>query len=57
MISDFKGKTIYVGMDVHDNSWELQMMTEHSVQKHIHLRPANCDSLEKLLHRHYPGAN
>lgn len=57
MISDFKGKTIYVGMDVHDKSWELQIMTEHSVQKHIHLRPASCSSLEKLLHRFYPGGH
>jgi len=54
---DFKGKTIFVGMDVHDNSWELQIMTQHAVQKQIHLRPANVETLMKLLNQHYPGAD
>ena len=46
MSYNFKAKTIYVGMDVHDKSWELQIMTQHAVQQHIHLRPASCSNLD-----------
>ncbi len=57
MIVDFKDTTIYVGIDVHDKSWELQFLTEHTVQRQIHLRPPGCGELEKLLHRLYPGGD
>ena len=50
----YKGKTIYVGIDVHDKSWDLQILTSHSIQQHVHLRPASCESLYSFLSSHYP---
>lgn len=44
-IKDFSGENIYVGFDVHKNSWKVSIMTEHMSYKGFSQRP----SVEKLV--------
>jgi len=53
---DFKGQNIYVGIDVHLNSWSVSVLSEHSVLKKFSQNP-DAELLHKFLTNNYPGAN
>lgn len=53
---DYKGKEIFVGIDVHLKSWDIQVMTQNVVHKQVHkAKPNPCD-LAKFLKTYYPNA-
>lgn len=52
---DFNGQNIFVGLDVHRNSWRVSVHLETVSQKTIHLSPPGVEALEVYLRRHYPG--
>lgn len=54
---DFKDKEIYLGLDVHKKSWEVQVLTANTTQKRVHLSPPKAETLEKYVKTHYPNAN
>ncbi|HNG37408.1 MAG TPA: IS110 family transposase [Nitrosomonas sp.] len=54
---DYRGQTIYVGIDVHRKNWRVTTLLEDAVQKTFHLSPAGPQELAAYLHRHYPGAD
>jgi transposase len=53
---DFKGQNIYVGIDVHLQSWSVTVLSEHSVLRKFHQNP-DAEALHKFLVTNYPGAN
>lgn len=52
---DFSGQEIYVGMDVHKNSWSISIFTEHLEHKTFSQPPQVC-VLVNYLKRNFPGA-
>jgi transposase len=52
---NYTGKNIFVGMDVHRNSWNISLFFEKSFVRSFTQQPS-VDSLERLLKRDYPGA-
>lgn len=54
-IIDFTGKTIYVGIDVHQKDYQVAKITE-GICLGNHRMNANADTLIKHLLTHYPGA-
>jgi transposase len=53
---DFRGKTIYVGIDVHQKDYQVAKLY-HGICLGNHRMSANADSLIKHLRSHYPGAD
>lgn len=53
----FKDMDIYLGIDVHKNSWEVKLMTKHASLKRLHIRKPSTDFLVSYLHKHYPEGN
>jgi len=53
----FKGKNIYVGIDVHKRSWDIKILTEHSSQRQLHKLGSDPSELSRYLHQRYPGGN
>jgi hypothetical protein len=51
--SNFAGKTIFVGLDVHKNSWNLCVHLEDTFLRNVHQKPSPKILLDFL---HYPGA-
>lgn len=57
MKSTFKGKEIYVGLDVHKKSCELKVLSSNlSLGNVVKLSPYNGRIIHKFLTKHYPGA-
>jgi len=55
---DFKDIEIYMGLDVHLKSWELNVVTEHTTpSKTIHLNPGTVEKLVNYMHTAYPNGN
>ena len=52
---DFGGQEIYVGMDVHKNSWSISIFTEHLEHKTFS-QPPDVSVLVNYLNRNFPGA-
>ena len=53
---DFKGMTIYMGLDVHLSSWDLKVMTEHTSSiGPVHMNPGTIEKLVNYIHVHYPN--
>lgn len=52
---NFTGKNIYIGMDVHKNSFRLSVLSDVAVLKNF-TSPANPEAVVSYLHRNYPGA-
>jgi len=52
---DFSGQQIYVGMDVHKNSWSVSIFTEHLEHKTFS-QPPEVNVLVNYLKRNFPGA-
>lgn len=53
---NFKGQSIYVGIDVHLKSWSVTVLSETSVLKKFSQSP-NPEALHKFLAINYPGAS
>ena len=53
---DFKGQNIFVGFDVHLNSWKVTVMTEKLTHKTFS-QPPDAGALYSYLSRNFPGAN
>lgn len=53
--TNFEGQTIYVGMDVHKDSWNLGIHLNDLFVKNIHQKP-NPQMMVDYLHKHFPGA-
>ena len=54
---DFKGKDIFVGIDVHKKSWDIKILTSHTSQKLIHKTKPSPEYVAQFLKEHYPKAN
>ena len=52
---DFEGQDIYVGIDVHLNSWTVSIYSSHLEHKTFRQDPL-ADTLLRYLKRHFPGA-
>lgn len=52
----FKGQNIYVGIDVHKNSWTITIMEEEVVYKTFSQNP-DAGVLFNYLQKHFPGGN
>ena len=54
-IVDFSGKVIYVGIDMHQKSWQVALYYDGLALGNHHLTN-NCQSVVNFLLKHYPGA-
>lgn len=54
-IIDYSGKTIYVGIDIHKDDWQVATRCENMFLSN-HRMTAKSDVLIDYLHRHFPGA-
>jgi transposase len=52
---DFKGQTIFVGMDVHLKSWNVSLFYNNQYLRSFQ-QPPDAQALATLLKRDYPGA-
>lgn len=52
---DFKGQTIYIGLDVHKLNWQVCLYYEGKNVKNFS-QPASTEALLKHLRENYPGA-
>lgn len=52
---DFTGQPIYVGIDVHKNSWKASIYSSHTFQKTFILQRPFVDNLVKYLNTKYPN--
>ena len=53
--TNFTGQTIFVGMDVHKNSWNLGIHLNAQFIRNVHQKP-NPSVMSNYLKQHYPGA-
>lgn len=53
---DFAGQNIYIGIDVHLNSWSVAVLSENAVLKKFSQNP-EPEALHKFLVTSYPGAS
>jgi len=51
----FEGQVIYCGIDVHKNSWSVNLRHCHRELKKFSMNP-DPEELSKFLKKHYPGA-
>ena len=49
--------TIFVGIDIHRKSWELQFLTANCFQKRIHLSEPSAEKLIRLIKSTYPNCD
>ena len=54
-IIDYTGKTLYVGIDVHKESWQVAIVHEEICLGNHHMGP-NTQQLIRHLRSRYPGA-
>jgi len=54
-IVDFSGKPIYVGIDMHQKSWQVAQYYDGLTLGNHHLT-SNCQSVVNFLRKRYPGA-
>ncbi len=52
----FSNKNLYVGMDVHEKSWNVSIFLEDMFIRSFTQQPS-VEALEVLLKKDYPGAN
>ncbi len=52
---DFTGQPIYIGIDVHKNSWRASIYSSHTFQKTFILQKPFVDNLVKYLNTKYPN--
>lgn len=52
---DFKGQNIFVGIDVHKQSWAVTILTEDLLHKTF-TQPASAETLKNYLESNFPGA-
>ena len=52
---NFKGQSVYAGIDVHLRSWSVTILSEHNHHKTF-TQPAEAKKLADYLHAHFPGA-
>ena len=53
--TNFSGQTIYVGMDVHKESWNLGIYLNDIFVRNLHQKP-NPKMMADYLHKNFPGA-
>lgn len=53
--ANFSKQTIYVGMDVHKNSWNLGIFLNEMYVKNVHQKP-DPGKMAAYLKKHFPGA-
>lgn len=53
--TNFEGQTIYVGMDVHKDSWNLGIHLNDMFLKNVHQKP-NPQLMVDYLYKNFPGA-
>lgn len=53
--SNFTGKTIFVGLDVHKASWNLGIHLDDVFLRNVHQKPSPKTLLD-FLQKNYPGA-
>ena len=53
--TNFEGQTVFIGMDIHKNSWNLGIYLGDMFVKNIHQKP-NPHIMAQYLNQHYPGA-
>ena len=51
---DFNGQNIYVGLDVHQRSWKVTIMTDHLTHKTFS-QPPKTETLFNYLEQNFPG--
>ena len=49
----FKGQKIFIGIDVHKNTWQVTTLTETGMKK-THPQKASAKELYDFLNRYYP---
>lgn len=52
---DFSGQPIYIGLDVHKNSWKASIYSSHTFQKTFIVQRPYVDNLVKYLNTKYPN--
>lgn len=50
----FRGHQIYVGLDVHKNSWQVSILLNEISQKTFHMSPGEPEALKAHLKQYYP---
>jgi transposase len=53
--TNFEAHTIYVGMDIHKDSWNLGIHLNEQFVRNVHQKP-NPQMMADYLHKNYPGA-
>jgi transposase len=53
---DFKGKDLFVGLDVHKKSWSVTIIVD-SIEHRTFTQPPDPEALQKYLQRSFPGGN
>jgi transposase len=51
----FQGHQIFVGLDVHKNSWQVSVLLKNVAQKTYHMAPGSPATLQSYLHKNFPG--
>ena len=54
-IMDYSGKTIFVGIDIHQKDWQVATQCE-GLTLGNHRMSASSQGLINYLNKHYPGA-
>ena len=54
---DYSDQDIFIGCDVHKNSWSATFTTEHSCSKAIRFEPPFVDKMAVYLNKRYPNGN
>lgn len=53
--TDFSGKNLFIGIDVHKKSWTVTILTEH-VEHKTFTQPPDSKALTAYVRKHFPGA-
>ncbi len=53
--ANFEGQTVFIGMDVHKNSWNLGIQLNDIFVRNVHQKP-NPQMMVDYLHTNFPGA-
>ena len=53
---NFEDQTVFISMDILNNSWNLGIFLDDMFVRNIHQKP-NPHIIAQFLHHHYPGAN
>ena len=52
---NFVGHPIFIGLDVHKNSWQVTILPQGVVHKTFHMAPGSPVKLKEHLQQYYPG--